>query len=166
MFHRLGPEEALQHSATWQKKWVSTEHSEDHPPPLPNTVPFSFPCLHRACTLPCKLQVSLIIPNTTFNECLHQPRKALCFWAKAVGLLQIFMTVIWHTHTYTHWMAFWWSPVLPCQPPSNPGKMMGIQMMLPCQVYSVFDYNPKGLGSNSCLFVRAVVKKETWHILL
>lgn len=56
--------------------------SEDHPPLLPNAVLFYSPSLNRAFTFPCKMQVSLIMPNTNFNECLHHSSKVLCFWAK------------------------------------------------------------------------------------
>lgn len=122
---------AAQRSMTEQ---VGFHRGEWGPPtPVFNAVQFSSPSLNRAHTFPCKLQVSLIIPNTNFNECLHQPRRSF-FWIKAAVLQQDQCDF----YDYDHSMAFSWSQALHCWPFCNHGSMMGMQMTLPNRVYTVY----------------------------
>lgn len=86
--------------------------------------------LNRACTSPCKLQESLIMPNTNLNECLHRPSSALCFQAKTVALQQdqrVSFTLVMMTFLFLSRWPHW-----------NHGKMMGTQIPLPNRFHVVY----------------------------
>lgn len=64
---------------------VGFHREEDHPPLYPMHSNFPYQSSTELVHFLCKLQVSLIMPNTNFNECLHQPSNTLCFRAKICG---------------------------------------------------------------------------------
>lgn len=106
---------AAQHNTTEQ---VGFHRGEQGPPnPLFNAVQFFSPSLNRAHPFPCKLQVSLIMPNTNLNECLHQPSSALNM------VLQQDQSDFYNND---HYIVF----ALRCWPFCKHGKMMEIQMTL------------------------------------
>lgn len=76
---------AAQHNMTGQ---VSIHRRELGPPiPLSSALQFHSPILNRAYTFLCILQVSLIMLNTNFNECLPWP-VALGFFVCVAKLLE------------------------------------------------------------------------------